>query len=78
MDIRQIDFANNKFTRSRSSPQVKSGKAQIQAKCYKIPTIRFEDERLTSFSGLLIFQALFAHINLKARLKKCLNYLKEG
>jgi len=55
---------------------VKSSKAQIQAKCYKIPTIRFEDQRLTSFSGLLIFQALFAHINLKARLKKGFSHLK--
>jgi hypothetical protein len=55
---------------------VKSSKAQIQAKCYKIPTIRFEDQRLTSFSGLLIFQALFIHINLKARLKRCFSHLK--
>ncbi len=55
---------------------MKSSRAQIHAKCYKIPTIRFEDQRLTSFSGLLIFQALFTRINLKAQLKKCFNHLK--
>ena len=55
---------------------MKSSKAQIQTKCHKIPTIRFEDQRLTSFSGLLIFQALFARINLKARVKKCFTHLK--
>ena len=55
---------------------MKSSKAQIQAKCYKIPTIRFEDQRLTSFSGLLIFRALFMRINLKSRLKRCFSHLK--
>jgi hypothetical protein len=55
---------------------VKSRKAQIQAKCHKIPTIRFEDQRLTSFSGLLIFQALFMRMNMKQRLKKCFSHLK--
>ena len=51
-------------------------KAQIQAKCHKIPVIRFEDQSLTSFSGLLIFQALFMHMNMKHRLKKCFSHLK--
>ena len=55
---------------------MKSRKAQIQAKCHKIPAIRFEDQRLTSFSGLLIFQALFMRMNMKQRLKKCFSHLK--
>ena len=55
---------------------MKSSKAQIQAKFHKIPVIRFEDQQLTSFSGLLIFQLLFKRINLKQRLKKCFAHLK--
>jgi len=55
---------------------VKSSKAQIQAKFHKFPVIRFEDQQLTSFSGLLIFQLLFKRINLKQRLKKCFAHLK--
>jgi hypothetical protein len=55
---------------------VKSSKAQIQAKFHKIPLIRFEDQQLTSFSGLLIFQLLFQQIDLKNRLKKCFAHLK--
>ena len=55
---------------------MKSSKAQIQAKYYKIPTIRFEDQKLTSFSGLLIFQLLFKRIDLKQRLKNCFTHLK--
>jgi len=54
---------------------VKSSKAQIQAKFHKIPVIRFEDQQLTSFSGLFIFQALFVRINLKRRLKECFRHL---
>jgi hypothetical protein len=55
---------------------VKSSKAQIQAKIHKIPMIRFEHQRLTSFSGLLIFQVLFKRIKLKQRLKECFRHLK--
>ena len=50
---------------------MKSSKAQIRAKYHKIPTIHFEDQRLTSFSGLLVFQVLFRRLNLKQRLYKC-------
>ena len=55
---------------------MKSSKAQIQAKFHKIPTIRFEDQRLTSFSGLVIFQALFVRMNLKERLRRCFAHVK--
>jgi len=55
---------------------VKSSKAQIQAKYHKIPVIRFEDQQLTSFSGLLIFQLLFRRLDLKQRLKRCFAHLK--
>jgi hypothetical protein len=55
---------------------VKSSKAEIQAKYHKIPVIRFEDQKLTSFSGLLIFQVLFGQLRLKDRLKKCFEHMK--
>ena len=55
---------------------MKSSKAQIHSKFHKIPVIRFEDQRLTSFSGLLMFQALFAQMKLKRRLKRCFSHLK--
>jgi len=55
---------------------VKSSKAQIQAKFHKIPVMRFEDQKLTSFSGLLVFQLLFNRLNFKHRLKQCFAHLK--
>ena len=55
---------------------MKSSKTQIQAKFHKIPVMRFEDQKLTSFSGLLIFQLLFKRLDLKQRLKQCFAHLK--
>jgi len=46
------------------------------AKFHKIPDVRFEDQRITSFSGLLVFQLLFKRIDLKQRLKNCFDHLK--
>ena len=71
----------NKFTRQKTTifrrpPQVKSSKAQIYTKFHKIPQIRFEDQQLTSFSGLLIFQLLFKRMDLKSKLKKCFSHMK--
>jgi hypothetical protein len=45
------------------------------SKFHKIPEIRFEDQQITSFSGLLIFQLFFSKINLKQQLKKCFSHL---
>ena len=55
---------------------MKSSKSEIQAKYHKIPTIHFEDQKLTSFSGILVFQLLFKRLELKERLKKCFANLK--
>jgi hypothetical protein len=64
------------LSQSRRSPQVKSSKSEIHTKFHKIPTIHFEDQKLTSFSGILIFQLLFKRLDLKNRLKKCFVNLK--
>jgi hypothetical protein len=71
-----IAFAKPNILLFRRPPQVKSSKSQNHAKFHKIPQIRFEDQQLTSFSGLLIFQLLFKKIELKQRLKKCFSYMK--
>jgi len=65
-----------KITLFRRPPQVKSSKSQIYTKFHKIPEIKFEDQKLTSFSGLLIFQLLFKRIELKDKLKKCFSHMK--
>lgn len=51
---------------------MKSSKTQVQAKIHGILPVRFEEQDLTSYSGLLIFQALFQRLELKSRLRACL------
>ena len=56
---------------------MKSSKAEIHARFHKIPRVRFSEERkLTSYSGLVIFQALFHSIRLRARFRACFRHLE--
>ncbi len=50
---------------------MKSSKAQVHGRFHRIPTLRYEDQSLTSFAGAVLFQALFARLGLKARLREC-------
>lgn len=55
---------------------MRSRKANILSKVHKIPKLKFEDQKLSSYSGLIIFQKLFLSIELKATLKKCFSHLQ--
>lgn len=41
-----------------------------------LPVLAFEDQQLTSFSGLTVFQALFTQLNLRNRLQGCFAHLQ--
>lgn len=47
-----------------------------RSKTHAIPLMRFEDQQLTSFSGLVIFQLLFDRLKLKSRLRRCFQHIK--
>lgn len=55
---------------------MKCSKRQVRRKTHKIPHIQFEEQKLTSFSGLVLFQALFSRISLKERLQSCFAHLQ--
>ena len=55
---------------------MKLSKAQFHSRVYEIPEIYFEDQRLSSFSGLIIFQAFFSKLDLKNKLKKCFEHIQ--
>jgi len=57
---------------------VKFSKAQIHHRVYRIPELRFEDQRLSSFSGLVVVQALFQKLNIRASLKRCFEHIHSG
>jgi uncharacterized membrane protein len=45
-------------------------------KTHRIPEIRFEAQRLTSFACLILFQALFNRLGLKEQYTACFQHLK--
>ncbi|MGH8531160.1 MAG: hypothetical protein ACREV1_00170 [Gammaproteobacteria bacterium] len=54
---------------------MKYSKAEVHCKTHSLPALRFEDTQLTSFSGLVLIQALFARLGLKERLRRCFSHL---
>lgn len=53
---------------------MKLAKADVVASFRKIPEVRFEDPTtttMTSYAGLVVFQKLFADLNLRTRLRGC-------
>ena len=57
---------------------MRSSKAEIVDRVHKIPEIRFEDQRLTSYAGVVVLQALFSKLQLKSRLKAAFKHRQEN
>ena len=54
---------------------MKFSKQAVLARFRKIPEVRFEDQRLTSFGGVIVFQSLFQLLGLPSRLRPCFRHL---
>ncbi len=57
---------------------MKYSKSDVRCKAHSIPELRFENQSLTSFAGLVLFQQFFTVIDLKARLSRCFRALEVG
>lgn len=57
---------------------MKRSRTEVMGKARDALSIRFESQDLTSFSGLIIFQRLFAQLDLKARLRRCFRHRRDG
>jgi len=55
---------------------MKLSRNQVQSKTHAVPELRFEDQKLTSFAGLFVFQLLFQRLDLKNRLRNCFHHLR--
>ena len=55
---------------------MKLSRSQVRRKAHALPQLRFEDQQLTSFSGLVLFQALFDRLDLRNRLQQCFGQLQ--
>jgi len=57
---------------------VKSPRSEVRRQAHALPVLKFERQSLTSFAGLVVFQQLFAVLNLTARLRGCFRHLAAG
>lgn len=54
---------------------MKPTRRAIHHQVRSLPELRFEQTRLTPYSGLVIFQALFQSLRLRSRLERCFEHL---
>jgi len=57
---------------------VKLSRKNVRTKATAIPELRFEDQRLTSFAGLVVLQKFFQLISFKLRLLACFRHQAQG
>jgi hypothetical protein len=57
---------------------MKSRRSDIRRQAHAIPELKFENCSLTSYAGLVVFQRLFAVLDLRARLRACFRHLADG
>lgn len=57
---------------------MKRSRKSVRRKATAIPELRFEDQRLTSFAGLVVVQKFFQLISLKLRLLTCFRHQSQG
>jgi hypothetical protein len=56
--------------------RMKLSKSAVHWRARALPEVRFEDQQLTSFAGLVVFQPLFERLALRQRLRECFAHLK--
>jgi hypothetical protein len=54
---------------------VKCSKSEIHRKTHSVPDLCFEDQKLTSFAGLVLFKPLLIRLGVKEQLTRCFGHL---
>ncbi len=57
---------------------MKYRRSEVHRQAHALPELKFEKQALTSYAGLVLFQSLFARLNLKARLRACFRHQAAG
>lgn len=57
---------------------MKFSRSDVVKKAYALPELKFENQTLTSFAGLVVFQKLFIAMRLKTRLSDCFRHFNGG
>ncbi len=57
---------------------MKHSRKSVRRKAHAVPNLKFEQQQLTSFAGIVLLQPFFAAINLKAGLTHCFRHTHAG
>ncbi len=57
---------------------MKHSRRNTQGKAFAIPNLKFEQQRLTSFAGLVLWQQFLVAIDLKHSLSQCFRHIRVG
>jgi hypothetical protein len=57
---------------------MKYSRAEVQRKVHKLPPLRFGDQELTSFAGVVVWQALWDRLGIQERLRRCFRPFEGG
>lgn len=71
-----ICVATRQTNSGEGTVSMKISRSEVHWKARALPEIRFEDQKLTSFAGLVVFQPLFERLRLRQRLGECFAHLK--
>lgn len=76
-DLHRVEWMLMKaLIQPKEAAAVKLSRKAVQRKSRILPRLQFEDQKLTSFAGLVLFQALFERLELRTRLRRCFRHLK--
>ena len=57
---------------------MKCSRREVRGKAYAIPVVKFENQSLTSFAGLVVLQQFFGMLRLRMRLARCFAHQTAG
>ena len=65
-----------KHVQNNPARTMKHSKSDVRCKLTCLPQLRFDEQQLSSFSGLIVFQQLIIDLDLKRRLSRCFEHQK--
>ena len=69
---------SNTHNKTKRFIAMKHSKKNVERKAYAVPSVKFEQQRLTSFAGLVLLQPFLATLDFKASLAHCFRHVRVG
>jgi len=71
-------YVGDNNTRDKEVRPMKFRRSAVRRQVHAMPEIKFENQALTSYAGLVLFMRFFAALALKARFRRCFRHQRRG